>query len=224
MTTIKHFIYDFDGTIDDAMPGHTLAFLKVLASRGVAEKELESKGAEYNNSAGTPLREQFAQALSSLGMHANLDDCVSQFWELHVDDKANPFPGAKALIEEVHARGGKQYITTGSKTERARSCIGKMGLLPYFTLILGQGDGIDKGRQHLQMFKEDSGDSGFEMRAVYLGDGPKDMEYARDFGIMAVGISTTLPERKLRDAGAHYVIDSLEQFLPLIARIKNPQS
>lgn len=220
MPKIKYFIYDLDGTLDNTMPGYTQAFIEVLADKGVPEGKLKRLGQEYNNSAGTPLRQQFASVLLSQGISMNIEGCCTRFWELLQDEKPNPFPGALPLITEVHRRQGKQYITTGSKTTRARNRIEEMGLLSYFNLILGQGDGIDKGSQHLSLFKDHSGDVYFEKYGVYLGDGPKDMEYAREFGIVAVGISTTLSGQKLRDAGAQYVIDSLEEFLPLVKRIE----
>lgn len=213
MPKIKHFIYDLDGTLDDTMPSCTKAFEEVLAEMGITGEEL---GQEYNNSAGTPLREQFAHALSSRGIVANLDDCCARFWERRQYEKSQPFPGTVPLISEIYRRHGKQYLTTGSTTTHAIARIREIGLLPYFSLVLGQGNGIDKGLQHLQLFKENSQDHNFEKDAVYLGDGTKDMEYARDFGIIAVGITTTLPEQKLRNTGARYIISALDQFLPLI--------
>lgn len=220
MPKIKYFIYDLDGTLNNTMPSYTKSFVAVLANKGVPEENLRGLGQEYNNTAGTPLRQQFINALLSQGIRADIEDCCTQFWEQLQHEKANPFPGTVSLITQVHRRGGAQYITTGSKTTHATARIEEMGLLSYFSLILGQGDGLDKGLQHLQLFKEHSHDIEFAKQAVYLGDGPKDIQYAREYGIIPIGITTTLSRQKMEDAGARYVIASLDQFLPLLQRIE----
>ena len=54
--------------------------------------------------------------------------------------------------------------------------------------------------------------------ALVVGDTPHDIDAAHGAGAFAVGVATGhFTKEELRDAGADYVLDSLEEELPLDA-------
>ncbi|MEK6846180.1 MAG: hypothetical protein AABY26_05445, partial [Nanoarchaeota archaeon] len=65
-----------------------------------------------------------------------------------------------------------------------------------------------------------TGDVEFFSRAFYVGDGPADMRYAKEHGILAIGITNTVSGEKLKEAGAEHIIERLEQVLPLLEQLE----
>ena len=221
MPSLQYLIFDLDGALDDQMPGYTRTFITVCAEVGLLEEKALAE--MFNHSAGSPLQQQFSMAFASSGLQPDLEQlkrCTDRFRELVGDPPARPFPGALDLILSLFRQQRHLYITTGSKTEEAIRRMDGWGVRPYFDLILGEEKDLQKGAAHLQRFKEHSGDSCFAQRALYLGDGTADMRFAHEFGITAVGITTTLPAPKLREAGASYTIGSLAEFLPLTEKLE----
>lgn len=89
--------------------------------------------------------------------------------------------------------------------------------LPYDAII--GSDNIPKGNGHIEYFAKSLGISmrNFCSRAIYFGDGPRDMEIARQNNIFAVGITTTVSKTKLKQAGANTVIHGIKEFLDIIS-------
>ncbi|MBI4980243.1 HAD-IA family hydrolase [Candidatus Woesearchaeota archaeon] len=220
-TTPLHYcyaIFDLDGTLDNQMPNYTRAFVSVCKEKGIPEKGLAES---YANTAGTPLHQQFRNVLGNNGTQSTVESAVTRFWQL-VDKNENPnlFPGARELIRSFYTQGKQLYIITGTETSQAQRRLRKMDLQQYFTLILGQSEGLEKGPQHLHRMQEQSQDTLFFSRAFYIGDGPADMRYAKEHGILAIGITNTLPAEKLKESGAEHIIERLEQVLPLLERLE----
>ena len=217
MPRFSYLIFDLDGTLDNSMPYYTKGFVQVGIECGLLEEGL---AAEYKNSAGLPLRQQFLQVFSRASVEANLDRCVARFWEIVGACPAQPFPDVQNVILSLSKQQRHLYLTTGSKTENALRKMNEMRISPYFNLIFGSEELLEKGPLHLQRFEEHSQDPYFKQKALYLGDGTADMRFARDFKITAVGIATTITPEKLIEVGAHYVIGSLKELLPLLDDIE----
>lgn len=89
----------------------------------------------------------------------------------------------------------------------------------YFTSWFGKTDKTPDKRAHKQPIMLSLGvdDSQFRERGVLIGDGYTDMRIAREWGIKAIGRKTKdNEERKLREAGAIVVVNSLEELPSLI--------
>lgn len=220
MTKLSYIIFDFDGTLDNQMPSYTKAFVNVCLEKGLSPEMEGGLAAEFNNSAGSPLRQQFLEVFSHSGIKVDLESCVRRFREITRGHKAKPFPGVPEVIHSLFQQQRQLYLTTGSKTEDALQRMGEMGIRQYFSLVLGDEENVQKGPAHLQRFQGHSGDPDFGQKALYLGDGTADMNFARDFEITAVGITNTVPDQKLMEAGARYIIGNLAEFVPLLERIK----
>ncbi len=214
----RYAIFDLDGTLDNQMPHYTRAFVSACTEKGIPENGL-AEG--YANTAGTPLHQQFLNVLGKNGTQSVVESAVTRFWQLvDKNEQPNLFPGARELLRTLYAQGKSLYITTGTETSRAQRRLREMELKQYFTLVLGQSPGMEKGSQHLHKIQEHSQNAEFFSRAFYLGDGPADMRYAREHGILAIGITNTVPAEKLKEAGAEYIIEKLEQMLPLLEQLE----
>ena len=90
-----------------------------------------------------------------------------------------------------------------------------MGIEECFALVLGEELDMSKGLIHHQKFKEHAQDPDFEAKCLYVGDGKRDMQLAQSYGVIPVGITQNISAQELREAGASYTIDRLQE-LPLL--------
>lgn len=218
MPLYSYLIFDLDGTLDNSMPHHTNAFVTVCVGCGL---DLQGIAERYNDSAGMPLRQQFSQAFASSALQFDLEYCMREFWKIMDQQKANPFPNVQDVMRSLASQQYRLYLTTGSKTENAQRRMKEMNVDSYFELMAGDEKTVQKGPAHIQRFKEHCGDSFFEQRALYLGDGTGDMQLAKKCGITAIGVTATLPAQKLRDAGAVYIISDIAKFIPLLQKMES---
>ncbi|MEK6937917.1 MAG: HAD hydrolase-like protein [Nanoarchaeota archaeon] len=213
----SNIVFDLDGTLDNQMPSYTAAFVRVCCEFGLPE---EGVAQYYCQSGGTPLKQQFTQILSRSNIPIDINRCYNRFWE-SIEEKANPFDETISLVNLLHQQQRHLYITTGSKTEGAKRRLTQIGLISCFEMVLGQSENIDKGLKQLQSFKESSGDNDWEKKALYLGDGTMDMVFAKEFGIIPVGITHTVSSDLLRQAGAEYTLNSLGELITLLHKLED---
>jgi phosphoglycolate phosphatase-like HAD superfamily hydrolase len=219
MPRVQYNIFDLDGVFDDRMPVYTESFATTFEELGVGK---DVSVPFYLGTAGTPVRKQIQQLLAQSKVRADVLKCEKRFWELVGNQEPRPFPGGVELVRTLKEQGRNLYITTGSQTEEAKERLAKMGILDYIDIVQGSDGRMQKGRAHLEVFKNHSRNQAFRFETSYLGDGPSDMKYAKEFGIeWPIGITTTVKASKLVEAGARKVIASLNEFVPLIAKLEN---
>ena len=212
---LRFVVTDIDGTIVDSMPKYVSAFCALVEPFGISQERAREM---YFGSAGTPIDLQFKQVLQSSGVDL-ADDAVKElvrlFFEKAREVRSPPFPGARDVLQEIKARGLLLCATSGSNTGELKEIFAQEGLEYY--VVLGS-DVIKKGDLHIQRFAEYFGVSLAEFcsQAIYLGDGPTDMEIARRNGILACGITTTVSREKLIAAGAEVVVQTLLGFRDVV--------
>lgn len=214
----KYLIFDLDGTLDNQMPSYNQAFSYVCENAGLWNKNIATN--LFNDTAGTPLRQQFFEIISTYKLNADLETCISSFWKLVENNPPQPFPEVQKVIPLLFHQHYQLYITTGSKQENAKRRVYEMGLLPYFDLILGSSTELEKGAAHLHKFKEHTKDVHFEKNALYIGDGTADMIFAKEQRIKAIGITSTVSKEKLQKAGADHIILNVEELIQVLEEIK----
>lgn len=183
----KYAVFDFDGTIVDAMP----VYFDVSA-----------------HITGMPINELFENFLRGHGKATDkVRNNINAFFEL-VNKRDFPLiDGAREAIEKTYAKGFDLFISTGSQTEKTKERLEKDGLLNYFSLVYGSSE-IEKGPEHIENFARFSNVSmeHFAKSSFFLGDGPGDMKLAKRCSMKAVGVAHTFDPQHLFDAGADIVL------------------
>ena len=120
------------------------------------------------------------------------------------------FGGARKVLEKLNQKQIKIFGTTGSR--KAKERLAQVGTLEFFELVLDRK--IPKAK-HILLFAEHLGISleEFSCKAVCIGDEPGDMLLAKRFGLYPVGITNTVSDKILREAGARKVIGSFEELI-----------
>ena len=133
MKTIKHFIWDFDGTLVDTYPNLVRYLTLALADFGITATPVEilEKMLETIPYAIDWYRQQYD--LSELRAH------YDHYYALGKNDPASAFEGVTAVLEQIQQSGGCNYIYT-NRGVTLDDMLDQMDLRHYFTEIVKAGD------------------------------------------------------------------------------------
>ena len=128
-------------------------------------------------------------------------------------------PGVRATLDRLHTVLG---VTTGGVEAAAHIKLARANLDHYFSFGgfgSDSSDRIELTRRALERASVLLGEPLDPRQVLVVGDTPHDVDAAHGAGALAVGVATGLFDAAaLRDAGADYVLGSLEEQLPLSAR------
>jgi len=215
-------IFDLDGTLVNSMPAHAKAFGEVLRAFSIPEQASQN---DYYFTAGQPIDRQFKHTLSLFGSPfsaADIKELSHQFLDILRRSQFELFPSTAAVVAQLSRAGYRLAISSGSSPDNVAEKLRHAALRGYFTVVLGSDyeNGILlKGAEHFEQIKKklNVSDAYFIENTLAVGDGPHDMEIAREAKVRAVGIARNNNEQELRQAGAHYLIYDLDGLLDILA-------
>jgi phosphoglycolate phosphatase len=124
----------------------------------------------------------------------------AHYWNYCVGGGTILLPGARAAVDAVRKDGGRVLIVTAKSESLAHRCLKTVGVRA--DVVVGHVYGDEKRDA---LLAHDA--------AIYVGDTVTDVKSALDASATAVGVTTGPDDaRALREAGAHVVLDSLEDF------------
>jgi phosphoglycolate phosphatase len=91
-----------------------------------------------------------------------------------------------------------------------------LGILNNIDFLLGF-DTYKKSKKHMEILAENENMSleEFAKQSIYFGDGPGDMQIAKDAGLYAIGVAQTVSSELLMDSGADLVLDKIGDALKM---------
>ena len=206
---IKHFIYDFDGTLSDSYP----VFLKIV--RKIARQNgaiTTATDAEIHRK----MKERTIKAIALFQWSGEMSrqDFEVQFQRLQLE-YANEFalyPHAIELLEAVIKSGKKNYLYTHSG-KPVYKIMENMGISKYFTYVLdaSQGFASKPAPDALQFLCEKFGIDPKE--AMMIGDRPIDVQAGANAGMQSCMFD---PDGYYADEPATYYKTSLKDVMELI--------
>ncbi len=126
-------------------------------------------------------------------------------------------PGANDLFEELHANGVPIGLLTGNIEEAPEMKLGPSGLWDFVNFGAYGPEATSLKRAELVSIAQRKASELLKRlvglnELVIIGDTPKDIECAKDGGILSIGVATGMyTEDDLRNAGANLVVSSLEE-------------
>ena len=192
--------FDLDMTLVDSRPGIRASMAALTKETGVpidADVVIDRLGPklEWELAHWFPA-EQVAHACKRYRAH---------YWEHCVGAGTLLLPGADAAVDAVRARSGRVLVVTAKSESLAHRCIKTVGLKA--DVVVGHVYGDEKRDALIA-----------HGAAIYVGDTVTDVKSALDASAAAVGVTTGPDDAAaLLGAGAHAVLDSLEQFSEWLA-------
>jgi phosphoglycolate phosphatase len=213
-------IFDLDGTLVDSMGELGEMFCDLLAETHSVPRNLSNE--VYFALAGVGPKRQFETVLHAAGLPLDDVDALTRtFFERTQTIVPKPFPDVLDVLRAFEAERYAMFISSGGRTEYARIRAMHGGVARFMRLILGtdyETPGMAKGPGHFALFAEalDISTESLSGRAWFIGDGPFDMQVAREAGIFALGRLTGDNGPQLRDAGADVLVNDLRQVQALL--------
>lgn len=182
---VKHFIWDFDGTLVDTYPAMTRAFVLAAADYGVSitpERTLDL------------LKNCLHHALTTVSAESGVpvDELRKAFRAHEKDELRSGVPlvsGVREALEALHARGGRHYVCT-HRDLVSRELLEGAGVLPLFDGFVTEENGLPR-KPAPDMLLHLMNAHGLPAEAcVMIGDRPLDTQAGQAAGMGSVLLDT----------------------------------
>ena len=221
---IQAVFFDFNGVIVDDEPLQMKAYQEVLGREGLTVTE-----ADYFASLGMDdvafVRAAFGRAERELS-DETLGRVIEAKTAAHrklLEGELPLFPGVVTLIKALSRRYGVGLVSMARRSE-IDHVLERAALADYFNVIVSAEDvaackpdpacynsGLEslnrkRGEGHIIPLRADE--------CLVVEDSPPGIQSARAAGMRTLGVTNTVPDRALREAGADSVTRSLADWTP----------
>ncbi len=218
----KVVLFDLDGTLTDSREGICKSVQYALVKMGLPAPQLK----DLECFIGPPLKTSFREFYGIEGEDAKRATAYYRERYSEVGKYENmPYPGMKDLLKTVKEAGYILAVASSKPEIYVEDILKHFGLYEYFDCVTGSDMEGKRGE------KEDVIEEAFQrmgltpkMRkqtAVMVGDRYFDINGAKYFGIDSIGVTYGFAkEGELQEAGATYVVDTVEELQELLLRKK----
>ena len=202
----KYLIFDLDGTLVKSV-GHGAILIHDFFKEH-APDFLESSDYVFATTAGTPFVRQLEMIFGE--WHEKIPFFKDTIYDMLLNECEHDF--FEGAIEKISELSQKYtlFLTTGNSTAFAIKAFQQWNILECFRKVLWS-ESVLKGKDHLEIFFQETGDSDFYKNAVYIWDGPADRTFAHDAGIDFIHIWNEKKDRYEIVTVAH--IDTILEIL-----------
>jgi phosphoglycolate phosphatase len=210
--------FDLDGTLADTAPDLTAALNHALVALGrepvpaPSVRSMVGHGARALLAKGITATGEFREELVDEGFPIFL-----AYYEAHIADDSQPFPGVVAALDALAARGVKVAICTNKLEHLARRFVTAIGWDGRFAAIVG-GDTTPSAKPNpepLFAMIEQAGGG----RCAFVGDSISDTGAARAANVPCVALTFGFTDRPPEQLGADALIDHFDQLIPALERL-----
>lgn len=215
---IRLILYDLDGTLVDSKEDLAQAVNRTLRDLGLPTRP----HGELYGFVGNGVRMLLTRAVDDQGPE-RVDEALSIFrthYLSHLTDHSTLYPGVEQVLDRFRSR--HQAIVTNKPMIYTDGVVRNLGLSGRVGLVLG-GDSTphlkpDPAIVHAAL--DHFGVSPSE--AIMVGDGLADIGAARGAGVPIAILTCGLGDpRELRAAAPDYLIDHIEELIPLVQGLDN---
>ncbi len=218
----KVVLFDLDGTLTDSREGICKSVQQALVKLGRPAPTLK----ELECFIGPPLKTSFREFYGIVGGEA--DRAVAFYRERYsvIGKYENmPYTGIKEMLGTLREIGYILAVASSKPEVYVEDILKYFDLYDYFHYVVGSDMEGKRGE------KEDVIEEAFrrmgldekarKAQAVMVGDRHFDINGAKFFGIDSIGVTYGFaPEGELTEAGATYVVDTVEELLTLLLEKK----
>lgn len=210
----EYILFDLDGTLTDPKEGITKSVQYALASVDINEPDLD----KLEPFIGPPLHESFMDFYGFDRETAmKLVEKYRERFNVTGIFENKIYPGIADMLKVLKEAGCKLSIASSKPTVLVERILEHFAIRKYFDCVVGSNlDGtrtkkeevVEEALFQLACVKE---------RTVMVGDRKFDIEGARAFGLTGVGVSFGYAQgNELEEAGADYIVDSVEELQNLL--------
>lgn len=216
--------FDLDGTLLDTSRDLTAAVNHALAAAGRAPLTVE----QVEPMIGGGAKAMLEKTLDATGgcepdEFRRLYKLLLAYYDAHIADMTQPFPGMIAALDDLAARGVKLAVVTNKFEGFATKLLGLLELTDRFVTIIG-GDTLGKGNAkpspapiHEMIARcQASGGGG---RAAFVGDSIYDIEAGRAAGVPTIAVAFGFLLQPVESLGADAIIHHFDELVPALKQL-----
>jgi HAD superfamily hydrolase (TIGR01509 family) len=201
-------LFDMDGTLIDSMPLHERSWALWHAEMALPYDEAGFFAATAGRTNLEILRDLFPQ-MPEEALQAMAARKEALYREI-AERELTLIAGAREVIAQGRDRGLKIAICTAAPPENIAIAFARFGLGALVDTVTSPADGL-RGKPHPDIFLEAARRMGVEpAQCLVFEDAPLGIEAARNGGMAAVVLTTTLPAEAF--AGYDNVLQSIADF------------
>lgn len=224
----KYILFDLDGTLTDPKLGITSCVQYALKAFGIDEPDLD----KLEPFIGPPLKDSFMEfyGFSEEQTKKAIDKYHERFDEKGIYEN-EIYPGISAMLEALKNNGSKLSIASSKPTPLVERVLEHFDIKRYFDYIVGSNlDGTRSRKEEVveealrQMVPSELIQDERKAAVAMVGDRRFDVEGAKAYGLTSVGVSFGYaPEGELEQAGADYIVDTVEELYHVLNGGPNEQ-
>ena len=201
LASVEAVIYDLDGTLLDSMPTLTAIATALITEQYGIDVEVARR--RYLETAGTDFATQLEELFPS---HLANGEVGAEFERRkeHALRDVRPFAEAMPTLRRFQSEGVRQFVCSSTCDHLVVAALQRTGLLACLDGWTGYDAGFDKGLQIRSLVAEHGLDSA---RTLFLGDSPRDSDYARRGGVTFRGIARSHDAKPFLRMGAEASTD-----------------
>ena len=197
-------LFDIDGTLAHTDAFHHIAFNRMLAPFGLAVSEAEYLVKVMGRANSAIMADFFPDA--SIAEHLERADHKEALFREIVRDHIQPMPGLMALLDWAEQLDIPKAVVTNAPRPNAQLILDALGISDRFGAIV-IGDELEHGKPHPLPYLEGARRLGIDPAScVAFEDSRSGVTSAVRAGAHVFGITSSLPEAALIEAGAHAAI------------------
>lgn len=221
-TGIKGLGFDLDGTLVNSLPGLADAVDATLKTLGFKPAGEERVAHWIGNGAGVLIMRalDWAGGENARGHQDNARILFDRFYGESVEQGTRLYPNVASTLSLLAKDGLKMALVTNKPTRFVRPLLNSLGILDYFSVIIGGDDVVEK-KPHPAPLYLVLGQLGLRAdELVFVGDSRNDIQAGRAAGCPTIGLSygynygepiaLSQPDR---------VLDSFADLLPTIGQL-----
>jgi HAD superfamily hydrolase (TIGR01509 family) len=215
---MRSVIFDLDGVLADSEPWWNEIDAKLLAEYGVTYR-----GEYHRNVLGVSYRLACEFYKKTLGLSASVEELMRRRGEIATEFFANRidlFPSVKPVLKELRHMNLRLAVATSSLTASARPFLARHELTGFFDVVV-TGEEVERGKPAPDIYLSAAEKLGVPAEACLVVEDALSGVAAAKAAKMRVA---AIPDTRFVDPReyakqADYVLGSLSELLPLIARI-----
>ncbi len=147
---------------------------------------------------------------------------IADKYEMNAAQTTKMIPGAKETLQEIRSHQFKIGLFTTSGKAAMNHILERFDMQRFFDACVARDDApkVKPNPSHLNYVLEILGSA--PGQALVVGDTTLDIQCAKAAGVRSVGVLTGVHKlHQLEDAGANYVIKTLQELPPLILKMND---